>query len=370
MDSDTCLLEALSSSDFATYDSSNRAFRASMASLHNLIGTFDAPPAYGQDASLANKPTKEIIGLLTHFLDSFTEPPLEPILFRAFYKLCYLPSFQAASNQNYRRFLNSARERGRKGHRTPHETKAIEVAKILFRLMPEAHSSALTYLMAFFCHAASPTLNTISASKLTFIEVAEIFGPSVCAPRDATGYLVSTGLDTIDGESAEGLVNKMGSQILFWLLSYWDEVSNWQEVGAETGESTGLLGFEEIVAEKLKPETRNEIHWELPANSPSSSAESISPRGSWSSAESPISQSPPTSPESSSKEVSPLRLKSHVTRGKCIDIVFQSRHSTKAEFTDEFDGLKHVVMAQQQEIRILRSLLEPVSDLDFAPLKP
>ncbi len=360
-----------------------------MASLHNLIGAFDAPPTYGRDVSLANKPNKEVISLLTHYLDSFAEPPLEPVLFRAFYNACYLPSFQAASNQNYRKFLNSARERGRKGHHTSLEMKAIEVAKILFRLMPEAHSSALTYLMAFFSHVASPT--PASTSRLAFVEVAEIFGPSICAPRDATGYLTSIGLDASDGESADRVVKKMGSQMLFWLLSYWDEILNWEEVTAEPSESTGLFGAEESIAAKLKREPsfwdeyrrlhkslststlastehtmedahprdgslidtggcdakkparpspiylsptslssiRNEIQGGVHPNSPPSSADSISPRASWSSTEYVVSESPPTSPESCSKEVSPVRLKPYVTRGKGIDITINHPKALK-----------------------------------------
>jgi len=74
-------------------------------------------------------------------------------------------------------------------------------------------------------------------------------------------------------------------------------------------------------------------------NSPTWSPESISPRTSWSSAERVVSESPPTSPEPCSTDIFSAKLKSFATR-------------------DELDGLKRIVIAQQQEIRTLTSLLE------------
>ena len=161
--------------------------------------------------------------MLRHFLDALPEPVLEPILFHAFYQSCYLPT-KATMDEN----TGTSDALEKKTDRTPDELSRIAIAKLLFRLMPEAHSSALTYLLAFF--ALMPTVQ----NKRTYKELAKVFGPSICSPRDplqhfiALGVLPENGEIGLNKENAEKWVRQMGSQVLLWLLCYWDEISCWR----------------------------------------------------------------------------------------------------------------------------------------------
>ena len=162
--------------------------------------------------------------MLRHFLEALPEPILEPTLFHAFYQSCFLPTKDMTDANTG---TSDAPEN--KINRTPDELSRIAIAKLLFRLMPEAHSSALTYLLAFF--ALMPTVQ----NKRTYKELAKVFGPSICSPRDPFQHFVALGVLPDDSgkglnkENAEKWVKQMGSQVLLWLLCYWDEISSWRD---------------------------------------------------------------------------------------------------------------------------------------------
>jgi RhoGAP domain len=162
--------------------------------------------------------------MLRHFLEAMPEPMLEPTLFHAFYQSCYLPTRAMADSKT-----GTAEATGTNTNRTSDELSRIAIAKLLFRLMPEAHSSALTYLLAFF--ALIPTVQ----NKRTYKELAKAFGPSICSPRDPLQHFIALGAlpdnsgTGLNKENAEKWVRQMGSQLLLWLLCYWDEISSWRD---------------------------------------------------------------------------------------------------------------------------------------------
>jgi hypothetical protein len=162
--------------------------------------------------------------MLRHFLEALPEPILEPTLFHAFYQSCYLPTKGVTDTKT-----GTSDAPDNKINRTPDELSRIAIAKLLFRLMPEAHSSTLTYLLAFF--ALMPTVQ----NKRTYKELAKVFGPSICSPRDPFQHFIALGVLPDDSgkglnkENAEKWMRRMGSQVLHWLLCYWDEISSWRD---------------------------------------------------------------------------------------------------------------------------------------------
>jgi hypothetical protein len=159
----------------------------------------------------------------------------------------------------------NASARAKRGELSAGEVGRIRIARILFCLMPKAHSDALEFLLTVFTTLVRPiyedfgspssgTSNDMRGNRekrppTNFGDIAKSFGWDVCAPRDAVAYLASVGMlglvDTPDSpmfhshdpaqvplkvkERAEATVQHMSCQVLWWLLCYWSEIRGWRD---------------------------------------------------------------------------------------------------------------------------------------------
>ena len=226
------------------------------SAYHNLVVELDfrradaSPISHGCD-------TGQISQVLHHFLSGLPEPPLEPTLFQVFFECCFLASRGESSAH-----CATATARAKRGELSSGEVGRIKIARILFCLMPDAHSDAVTYLLTAFTilvrpiyedgapgtggSAVDPQWRAQKCPPTNFGDIAKSFGWDICAPRDAVGYLASVGmLGLVDAaesplhdptqvplkvkERAEATVQRMSCQVFWWLLCYWSEIRGWRD---------------------------------------------------------------------------------------------------------------------------------------------
>lgn len=278
---------------------------------HNLIAELDSKdPTIRAVEHSCN--TGQIAQVLHHFLSGLPEAPLEPTLFRAFFECCFL-----ASRGDSEVHCGTASARAKLGELSSGEVDRIKIARILFCLMPKAHSDALEYLLILFLslirpaslrsdhhlhhhqhqrkhqnhynhHSRQPSekgkekeadidLATptprYTKTLPTLGEVAQSFGWDVCGPRDAVGFLASSGLLSIPmtesfdpqdltqvplvlKERAEAAVQRMSVQVLWWLMCYWGQIAGWREDRA-TLEKTKDWAPARVYATKPSPSHRH-----------------------------------------------------------------------------------------------------------------
>ena len=192
-----------------------------------MMDAFSNGHNYGDetDSPVNTASVADICHLFRYFLDSLPAPPLEQIAFRALSDICVIPS------------TLERRERERNGgtictqHMLDNEEFRIVIAKLILRLLPESHFSALTYLLAFLSQ-----LPSCSAADLTVEKLSVMFGPSICGPRDPLSYLETEQTFPDDDDFKMDLhqledisvayVESLAIDTLHWLLTYWDYIAD------------------------------------------------------------------------------------------------------------------------------------------------
>lgn len=225
-----------------------------------MMDAFSNGYNYGDetDSPVNTASVADICHLFRYFLDSLPAPPLEHLAFRALTDICVIPSTVE------RRELEKNGETLSAAHALETEEFRIVMAKLILRLLPVSHFSALIYLLAFLSQ-----LPLCSAANLTIAKLSVMFGPSVCGPRDPLSYLESEQTFPDDDDFKIDLhklqdisvtyVESLAVDTLHWLLTHWDYISDgllFEDYHAD------ISNFQNVVASVVERETTHELFGE------------------------------------------------------------------------------------------------------------
>ena len=142
---------------------------------------FDTGPLFGADVSLRGEALSDICALLRLYLEALRYSPLNSAVFDAFQSWCILSTFDS------QRIASTDPKTSAPSIQLVYDLQATdkeedlwaEIASTLFKLLPAANGSLLSYMMCFSCKV----LYHSSQNHLKVEEVCRMFAGILLAPN-------------------------------------------------------------------------------------------------------------------------------------------------------------------------------------------
>jgi hypothetical protein len=174
-----------------------------------LVQLYNTPPSFGAHVSLAGEATADVCALLATYLTRLPGPLFPPPLFHALWAWCIKPTVRrelaqreadAHEDEDGRRpgSASGARAGSGSGGATTDagtcaaEERQVQIAVLLFRLVPAARLSLLVYLLTFFSQVPLSPENGVGVEDLARLFGHRVLGGSCgLAAKSGTGWLLT-----------------------------------------------------------------------------------------------------------------------------------------------------------------------------------